>query len=272
MKISGIEISHPEKIIFPVQKITKADMAGYYDKMADRMLPYLKERPLTLRRFPNGIAQSGFFQKHAQDHYPDFIQRITVKTEDGKAEEIMCNNKKSLIYLVNQGTVSFHIWLARKNDLHRPDKVVIDLDPSGNADFKKVKKAARAVQEILAKKGTGPNLMTTGKRGIHIVYGSNASQEFDKVRTAVREIGEQLVEKYPDLFTLETRKDKRGNGIFFDYLRNAYGQTSICPFSLRPNESAGVATPLEWDELGKIKSGDHYRYGNIFRRLGAKGS
>lgn len=184
----------------------------------------------------------------------------------------MCNNKKTLIYLANQGAVSFHTWLGRQNDLHRPDGVVIDLDPSGNADFIKVKKAARAVEGLLRKKGTDSKPMVTGKSGMHVSYAIGPSKDFDQVLTVVRETGERLVESHPHLFTLEMRKNKRGDKIFFDYLRNAYGQTSICLFSLRSNKSAGVATPLEWDELDKIRSGDHYSYGNIFRRLGAKAS
>lgn len=270
MKILGIEITHPDKIMFPDLKFTKGDMVQYYGKIAPHMLPYLLERPLTLQRFPGGITKGGFYQKHAQDYYPDFIDRITVETEDGKAEEIMCNNEETLVYLANQGTVSFHPWLSRQNDLHRPDKVVFDLDPSDGVPFAKIKKAAKLVGELLRTKGIDPNLMTTGKSGIHVYYGIKPTLDFDKVREDTRDLAEQLVSGHPELFTLEIRKNKRGDKIFLDYLRNAYAQTSVCPFSLRPTQQAGVATPLRWKDLDTIKSAHHYSVKNIFRRLGAK--
>ena len=250
MKISGIDISHPDKIIFPGQNITKADMIKYYDKIADRMLPHLKHRPLTLRRFPDGIVEDGFFQKHAQKYYPDFIERIMVETEKGKAEEIMCNNKKSLIYLADQGAVGFHIWPARQNDLHRPDKVVFDLDPAGTAGFGKVKEAASAVVDMLEEEGIDARPMTTGKSGMHIFYKIRVSKGFDEIRSAARETAQKLVEALPELFTLEMRINKRRDKIFLDCLRNAYGQTSICPFSLRPNEKRGSGHS---DRMGRTR-------------------
>ncbi len=129
MEIEEIEITHPEKVIFPKKKITKGDMASYYDRIAEKMLPYLKDRPLTLNRFPNGIGESGFYQKNESDYFPDFIKRVEVETEDGVNTQIVCNNKKSLIYLVNQNTVAFHTWLSRKDRIRQPDKVIFDLDP-----------------------------------------------------------------------------------------------------------------------------------------------
>ena len=271
MKISGITITHPEKIIFPQKEVTKKDMVSYYNLIASRMLPYLKNRPLTLQRFPDGISENGFFQKHSQDYYPDFIKRTTIENEDGRAEAIMCNNKRTLIYLANHGTVAFHVWSSPNNNLHRPDKIILDLDPSGNATFLKVKNAAMVLGKFLKEKNIDSKPITSGKMGIHVVYPIKPSQDFDKVRQETREIGEQLAEKHPGLFTLEMRKNKRGDKIFFDYLRNSYGQTSICPFSLRPNPNVGVATPLNWNELDKVKSGDQYNYSNIFKRLAAKG-
>jgi bifunctional non-homologous end joining protein LigD len=194
-----------------------------------------------------------------------------VETEEGSAEEIMCNNKKSLIYLANQGAISFHPWLSCKKDLYRPDKVVFDLDPSGSASFAEVKKAARIVGEHLGAGGIEASPMTTGKSGIHVYYGIKPEKDFDQIRTASREMAEQLVKEYPAIFTVEMRKNKRGDKIFLDYLRNSYAQTSVCPYSLRPTQTAGVATPISWKELDKVRSGHHYTFRNIFRRLGAKG-
>lgn len=267
MKIEEVEISNPKKIIFPEKKITKLDMVKYYDKVADKMLPFLKDRPLTLQRFPDGIDQDGFYQKNASDYFPDYIETIVIKTEEGTNTQVICNNRKTLIYLANQGTISFHIWLAKKEDLFNPDKVVFDLDPPKDS-FKKVKDAAGKIGDFLRKEGIEPKLMTSGKSGFHIWYSVRPDKNFDDRRKEAKALAIKMEEKYPDLLTTATRKNKRENKVFIDYLRNAYGQTSVCPYSLRPISSCGVATPLEWEELSKIEKADQYTLTNLFRRLG----
>ena len=131
MQIAGVEISNHDKVLFPKKKITKGTLVEYYERIAPLMLPYLKDRPLTLQRFPNGVTESGFYQKNASDYFPDFIQTVEVETEEGTNTQIICNDTKSLVYLANQGTIAFHIWLSRKDRMRQPDKVVFDLDPSG---------------------------------------------------------------------------------------------------------------------------------------------
>lgn len=266
MKIEGIEISHPDKVLFPDRGITKKDMAEYYANVAEHMLPYLKNRPLTLQRFPNGISDAGFYQKNAGDYFPDFIKRVTIETQEGTNEQVICNTKKALLYLVNQGTVTFHVWLSRKDKLHKPDRVVFDLDPPENA-FEKVKDAARKVGDFLRKNGKDPQLMTTGKSGIHVWYKKRRDHDFDDVRKQAREMAEELATNFPELLTTEVRIKNRNGKIFLDYLRNAYAQTAVCAYSLRPTSSAGVATPLSWDELDDLKSADEYNYSNILKRL-----
>lgn len=257
MKIAGIEITHPDKILFPRKKISKLQMIQYYDKIADKMLPYLKERPLSLHRFPNGIQEEGFYQKNAGDYFPSFIKRVEIKTEQGSNTQVICNNKKTLIYLANQGTIGFHTWLSKQDKLERPDKIVFDLDPSQN-DFKKVKEAARYIRAFLKEKNIDPKLMTTGQHGLHVWYTVRRTKTFDTVREEVKEMAEELEHKHPDLLTTAVRKNKRENKIFLDYLRNAYAQTSVCPYSLRPNESAGIAMPISWEDLEKTKSSNEF--------------
>jgi bifunctional non-homologous end joining protein LigD len=269
MELEGVEITHPEKLIFPDKGITKADMAEYYLRISDHMLPYLKDRPLTLQRFPNGIEESGFYQKSISDYFPDYIQTVEVKTEEGSNTQIICNDKKSLLYLVNQGTVAFHIWLSRKDKLRQPDKVVFDLDPSED-DFEKVKEAAKVVRSYLKKQKKDPELMTTGQSGLHLYYSIRRGKDFDEVKKEARHVAEEVTKLRPDLLTTNIRKDQRGGKIFVDYLRNAYAQTAVCPYSLRANSTAGIATPIQWEELSKLDSADFYTIENIFRRLGQK--
>lgn len=269
MKIEDIDISHPDKVIFPDLEISKLDMINYYEKIADKMLPYLKDRPLTLQRFPDGIDSDGFYQKNAADYFPDFIKTIPIETKDGRNTQVICNDKKTLIYLANQGVVNFHIWLSKKEKLHTPDKVIFDLDPPKNA-FEKVKEATQKIGNFLQKEGKNPQVMTTGKSGFHIWYAVKQTKDFDERREEIKALAENMREKHPDILTTAIRKDNRDNKVFVDYLRNAYGQTSVCPFSLRPIPSAGVATPIRWDELSKIEKPDQYGFSNIFRRLGQK--
>lgn len=269
MKIEEIEISNPDKIIFPKKEITKLEMIRYYEKVADKMLPFLKDRPLTLQRFPDGIDTDGFYQKKAADYFPAFIETVFIETEEGTNTQVVCNTKKALIYLANQGTITFHIWLAKKDEMHKPDKVVFDLDPPKDS-FEKVKVATEKVGVFLRKEGKEPNLMSTGKSGFHIWYPERRDKSFDDRREEVKALAYKMEKEHPDILTTATRKNKREDKVFVDYLRNAYGQTSVCPYSLRPIESCGVATPLKWDELSKIEKPDQYTISNIFRRLAQK--
>ncbi len=262
MDIAGVEISHPDKIIFPKENISKLQMVQYYDEVANKMLPYMKNRPLTLQRFPNGINEDGFYQKSASDYFPDFIKTVEIKTEEGSNTQILCNSKKALIYLANQGTVVFHIWLSKKDKLYKPDKVVFDLDPSNNS-FEDVKEAARLVGNYFRKKGKDPQLMTTGQNGLHVWYKLRRTKTFDELHDTFKNDAVELEKKYPDLFTTAIRKNKRQGKIFVDYLRNSYAQTSVCPYSLRANEKASLAMPVNWSELDGLKSAADFTLKNI---------
>lgn len=267
MKTAGIEISHPEKVIFPNKNITKGDMVSYYERIAPLMLPFLKDRPLTLQRFPGGINETGFYQKNAADYFPDFIETVEIETEEGTNTQVICNDAPSLVYLANQGTVVFHTWLSRKDKLREPDKVVFDLDPPDNS-FTEVKKAALVMRDFLNEKGIDPSLMTSGKSGLHLYFTRRRGRDFDTVKEEVRSLAEEAAKLHPQLLTTKIRKNQREGKIFVDYLRNAYAQTAVCPYSLRATEEAGIATPVDWKELSKLKSSSHYNIENIFRRTG----
>ena len=269
MEFANVEISHPDKIIFSEKQITKGQMAEYYDRVSNYMLSFLKDRPLTLHRFPSGIEEAGFYQKNVSDYFPDFVRTVEIPTEDGKNTQIICNDKQTLMYLVNQGTVAFHIWLSRRDKLRQPDKVVFDLDPSDD-DFGKVKEAAKVVRSYLRKHKKESELMTTGKSGLHLYYAIRRGKDFDEIKKEARKVAEEVTVLRPDLLTTKIRKDQRQGKIFVDYLRNGYAQTAVCPFSLRANQEAGIATPLDWDELPKLESPTFYNIDNIFRRLGQK--
>jgi bifunctional non-homologous end joining protein LigD len=270
MEIAGIAITHPDKIIFPEAKISKGQMIAYYERIAGHMLSHLRDRPLTLERYPDGLGGYGFIQKNAADYYPDFIRTLQVETDKGRQKQILCQDKRSLVYLANQGTISFHTWLSRRDKLHQPDQVVYDLDPPGN-DLAMLKEAVKVVRKSLQDADYQPELMSSGKSGFHLICRIRRGKSFDELREEARELAEEMAERHPKLLTTEISKNQRKGRIFVDYLRNAYGQTTICPYSLRATARAGLATPLDWQELGKLQRPDAYGPENIFRRLSQKG-
>ena len=262
------KIAYSDKILFPKSGITKGKLIAYYEAIAADMLPYLKDRPLTLHRFPDGIEKKGFFQKNASDYFPDWIKTIEVKKQGGWVNHVICDCKETLIYLVGQGTISFHITLSRTDKLDYPDKLIFDLDPS-NGSFCDVTKSAQILRSLLESElGLTSFPMLTGSSGIHLVVPLDQSDNFDSVRAFAKNIAHYTAKVYPEKFTAEIRKEKRKGRLFVDYLRNSYAQTAICPFSARAFENAPVAVPIGWDELQNgIKSAQAFTIDTISNRL-----
>lgn len=266
-------ISSPGKVLFPEDGITKADLADYYRRIAPYLLPFLQDRPLTLRHFPRGIEQEGFYHKHAADYYPDFLERLRVPMRSKGGEEmemIMADEVADLVYLAGQNVIELHIGLSQAAALDKPDQLIFDLDPADN-DFAKVRQTALALKELLDEHQLASFVKTTGSRGLHIHVPVRTERPFAEAKKVARRIAEQLHDQHPELTTLEHRKEKRGDKVFIDYLRNDYGMTAIAPYALRARRHAPVATPIEWSELEKSDLGaQSYHLGNIFRRLGQK--
>lgn len=268
----SFEVSNLDKLFFPKEKYTKADVIEYYEKISEHILPYLKDRPLTMIRFPNGIEDKRFYQKDAPDYFPDWIETKEVEKEDGGITDyVICNNKETLIYLVNQACITPHIWLSRKDKPDHPDRLVFDLDPSKD-NFSEVKSAAKKVRELLEENlGLPVYIMTTGSRGLHVVVPLKRTKTFDEVREFAQKAARYLEKKYPGEMTTAVRKNKRENKLFLDVARNGKGQTAVTPYAVRPIKGAPVATPLNWEELNRnTLTPQTYNIKNIFRRLGSK--
>jgi bifunctional non-homologous end joining protein LigD len=266
-----INISNPDKLMFPDKGITKSDLVKYYQKISGYMLPYLKDRPLTLHRYPDGIESKDFYQKDEPDYFPDWIATIEVKLKSGGIRHMVnCLKEDTLIYLANQAMITPHIWLSHKDDLSKPDKLTFDLDPP-EGNFEVVQQAAGDLKEILDTLGLPSFIMTTGSEGMHVLVPLDGKSKYDHTRDFAKSITYYLAKSNPELYTTELRVEKRNNRLFLDYLRNAYGQTTIAPYSLRARPCAPVATPLSWSEaLEKKMSSRKYHYGNIFKRLARK--
>lgn len=267
-----VEVSSLDRVLFPDEGLTKGDLIDYYRRIAEIMLPYCQGRPVTMHRFPNGIHKPGFYQKEAPDYFPDWIERVQIKVleEDKSQPQVLIQNAASLVYLANQGCITPHVWLSRVDKINYPDRLIFDLDPP-DSDFSLVRFTAHLLRTMLEKLELAPYLMTTGSRGLHVVVPLDRSADFDTVRDFARDVAGRLVEQEPDRLTTETRKDKRDDRLFLDYLRNSYAQNAAAPYSVRPKPGAPIATPLDWDELDNADmDSQRYTMQNIFRRLGQK--
>ncbi len=268
-----IEISNPDKPMFPDDNITKGDLVEYYGKISEYILPYVKDRPMMLHRYPDGIDGNEFYQKQVSDYFPDWIDTIKVKVKkEGKDEQefVNCNSQATLLYCANQASITPHVWLSTKEHLSHPDKMIYDLDPpEGNFDV--VRKCAKDLRELFEELGLTAFVQTTGSAGMHVVLPIDGKSSFDEVRKFAADVAALLAEREPDFYTVETFKEKRKGRLFIDYLRNSYGQTAVAPYSIRARKGAPVATPLDWDEIGsKELTPQSYTITNIFRRLGNK--
>jgi bifunctional non-homologous end joining protein LigD len=267
-RIAGVEITKPDKVLFPDDGITKADLGAYYAHVAPLMLPYLADRPVNMQRFPDGIDKVSFYEKKVPSHFPEWVHTVEVHTADGKQRQVVVDDRRSLVYLAQQACVTPHTWLSRADDLDHPDQLVFDLDPSDD-DVAKVRRATRLVGQALADLGLATYLKTTGSRGYHVVAPLRPEEGFDEVRDFARAVAERLVEREPDLLTIEARKAKRGERVLVDIMRNGYGQTAVPPYAVRARPGAPVSTPIAWDELSRVAPAQ-VTIDNIRRRLASK--
>jgi len=267
-----VEITHPDKVLFSKGKITKQELAEYYRDVSSLMLPHIKDRPISMKRFPRGIKEEGFFQKNAPEGMPSWVKTATVKRKEKESiQMILCQEKATLIWLANQNCITPHIWLSKIDKPDLPDRMIFDLDPPPRKGFAAVVEGALMLREILEKEHKLKTFVTTtGSKGLHVVVPIKRKLHFDDVRRFARDIAQTLVETDPKKFTTEARKEKRKGRLYIDTMRNGRGQTVMAPYSVRPLEGAPIAMPLFWEELkDKSLRSDTYNIRN-FRKRGKK--
>jgi bifunctional non-homologous end joining protein LigD len=246
----AVPLSHPDKVLFPADGITKEDLARYYADVAGLMLPWLRDRPVTLVRFPDGLGGQRFFQKNTPSYFPGWIRRVTVPKEGGQVEHVVCDKPATLVYLANQACIEIHEFTSRADKLDAPDQMVFDFDPPDATRFADVRRAALWARDLLADDlGLTSFVRTTGGRGLHVHVALNRRADFDAVREFAHRAAVVLARRHPDVITTEQRKDKRGDLIYADMMRNAYAQTVTASYGVRARPGAPVATPLSWAEL-----------------------
>lgn len=264
-KNAGLNFTNLDKIYFPKSGIAKAHVINYYDQMSEYILPYLKNRPLTLRRHPNGIKDDGFYQKDVKNEVPEFVETVEVKSrssDKGTITYALCNNKESLLFFANWGCVELHVANSRAESIEHPDHIVFDLDPIGNT-LDELKEAATVLKKMLDKWELNFGVKTSGSRGVHMYLPVEARYTHDQIRSASHVIARLWHKQLPELTSLERMPAKRQNKIYLDYLQNGRSKTMAAPYSLRVKEQAPVSMPLCWDEFMQLESLRDYRLQNL---------
>lgn len=263
-----MQVSNPDRIVFPDTGYTKGDVVAHYERVALAMVPYVARRPLTLQRFPKGLSGAGFMQKNTPAHYPDTVERYEVATRDGGVTTYgIISDPQLLAYLANQGTITFHVWTSRQPHLDEPDVMIIDLDPE-EGDVAKVRDLAEATRELLDSFGNMSFPVATGSKGYHVWAPLAPGHSYEDVSRCSRAIGGMLEIYNPDLATTEFLKKERGGRVFVDWLRNQPAAAVVAPYSLRPRPNAPVAVPIDWQELATTDP-DAWTIETIADRLGS---
>jgi bifunctional non-homologous end joining protein LigD len=273
LRVGGrtVQVSSVTKPFFPETGLTKGDLLAYYRDVAETMLPHLRGRPLNLQRFPNGVAGHGFWQQGASDHFPDWVGTVTVERRGrgGTVDHVVCSDAATIVYLANLATVTFHAWTSTVDHLARPDLVIFDLDPDPDQGLEVVRAAARAVRAACQELGLAPFVQTSGSKGYHVVTPLVPGPDVEVVRDFAAELAALVAARDPGRLTVEWRKEKRHGRLLLDTARNGYAQTIVAPYSVRPRPEAPVATPIDWDELGRVEPRS-YTMTNLRRRLARK--
>jgi len=241
-------ITHPDKVLFPDDGITKGELAAYYEAIAPSMLPHLRGRPVTMERFPQGIGEKGFLQKDVKKGFPEWLERAEVPKKGGTVHHAIVTDTRSLLWVVNQNTITPHVWTSRVPDLFHPDICVFDLDPSED-DPAALRAAALAVRDLLKDLGLPAWLKTSGSKGFHIVVPLDGQADFGDVSRFAHHVGAILVARDPDHLTQEFSKADRGSRILVDTGRNGYSATFAAAYAVRSKPGAPVSAPCTWEEL-----------------------
>jgi len=247
-------ITHPEKILFPDDGITKGELAAYYEALAPVIVPHLRGRPMTMERYPAGIGQKGFWQKDVSKGFPEWLQRVEVPKKDGVVHHPIVTDTRSLLWITNQNTITHHVWASRSPRLKYPDLCVFDLDPSKD-DAAEVRAAAIGLRDLLAELKLPSWIKTSGSKGFHIVVPIDGKTPLALVVRFANAVGALFVSLAPDRLTQEFSKVDRGGRIYVDTGRNGYSATFAAPYTVRARRGAPVSAPCTWKEVERGEVG-----------------
>jgi bifunctional non-homologous end joining protein LigD len=247
--VDKVSITHPEKVMFPCEGITKGELASYYDAIAPVMLPHIRRRPITMERFHRGITAPGFFQKDVSKGFPEWLERVEVPKHGGTVHHPIVTDTRSLLWLANQNSITIHVWPSRAPNLLHPDVCVFDLDPSKDDEPEILRAAALSVRDLLMELGLTSWVKTSGSKGFHIAVPLDGKSDFGGVARFAHAVGAALVKRDPKNLTQEFSKVDRGGRILVDTGRNGYSATFAAAYSVRARPQAPVSAPCTWGEL-----------------------
>ena len=242
-------ITHPEKVLFPEDGITKSELASYYETIAPLMLPHIRARPITMERYPAGIGRKGFIQKDVSKGFPAWLQRVEVPKKDGTVHHPIVTDARSLLWIVNQNTITPHVWISRAPDLYHPDICVFDLDPAEDEKPDVLRAAALALRTLLDELGLPSWVKTSGSKGFHIVVSLDGKTDMGDVARFAHGVGTLLVSRDPARLTQEFHKKDRRGRILVDTGRNGYSATHAAVYAVRAKPGAPVSAPCTWEEV-----------------------
>lgn len=268
---AGIKLTSPDRVVYPGQGVTKADLVAYYAAVAERMLPYIENRPLSLLRCPQGRAKYCFFQKHDTGGFPDAMKSLMIAEKDGQKEDYFyIDDLAGLIAGTQMNVLEWHLWGSRTKDVEKPERIIFDIDPDEGLGFEHVRAAAIDIRKELEAWGLESYALVSGGKGVHVIAPVRPTTEWPEVKGFCKTFAQRLADKLPDRFTANIRKEKRKGKLFIDYLRNERGSTAIAPWSSRSREGAPAAVPVTWDELDAVKAANQFGLADAAAR--AKGA
>jgi bifunctional non-homologous end joining protein LigD len=248
-------ITHPEKLLFPDDGITKGDVAAYYAAIAPLMLPHMAGRPVTMERYPQGIGAKGFMQKDVVKGFPPWLERAEAPKKDGTVHYPLVSDERSLLWLANQNCITPHVWASRVPRLFQPDVLVVDLDPSADEKPDVLRAAALGVRDLLKELDLPSWVKTSGSKGFHIAVPLDGQADFDEVASFAHALGRVLVQRDPKHLTQEFAKVDRGGRIYVDTGRNGYSATFAAAYAVRARLGAPVSAPCTWEEIERAEVG-----------------
>jgi bifunctional non-homologous end joining protein LigD len=264
-------ITHPEKILFPDDGITKGEMAAYYEAVSPLMLPHMRGRPVTMERYPRGLGAPSFWQKNVSRGFPDWLERVTVPKKKGTVHHLLVNDLRSLLWMANQNTITPHVWTSCAPDLLHPNVCVFDLDPSVD-EPEHLRAAALALRDLLEERGRTSWVKTSGSKGFHIVIPVGRRMGMERAARFAHEVGAELVRRHPDRLTQEFSKADRGGRILVDTGRNGYSATFAAAYAVRAKPGAPVSAPCTWSEIERGEVGPRsFTLRNMPARIAAAG-
>ena len=269
--VAGVRLTHPDRLLYPELGLTKRELARFYERIGDRILPYIAGRPLAIVRCPEGVKTGPrpecFFQKHVDKSFPAAIKSVPIEEKGETSPYIYIENLAGLVSLVQLGALELHPWGSRIDSIEQPDCLIFDLDPADDAPWDNVVIAAGELRDLLLQLKLASFLKTTGGKGLHVVVPLQPDAVWDQAKEFSRQVALTLVGEHPKLYTAKLSKSARSGKVFIDYLRNGRGATAVAPYSTRAKPGAPVAMPIDWKELGPKLRPDRYNVTNLARHL-----